>query len=119
MKATEIIKLSLAGKTPAEIRELMELESELKAAEAEQAEPTKVYEKPTEPEPESEQTPKEETPKAEEPAEPEVDYKKLYEESQAELKKAQAANAKSDMSGGEDPATERQTRIENLVRSFM
>lgn len=116
MKATEIIKLSLAGKTPAEIRELMELENELKAAEAEQAEPTKVYEKPEAPE----QTPAEETPKAEEePEAPEIDYKALYEESQAELKKAQAANAKSDMSGGEDPATERQTRIENLVRSFM
>lgn len=118
MKATEIIKLSLAGKTPAEIRELMELENELKAAEAEQAEPTKVNEKPEAPE----QSPAEETPKAEnepEAPEPQPDYKKLYEESQAELKKAQAANAKSDMSGGEDPATERQTRIENLVRSFM
>lgn len=120
MKATEIIKLSLAGKTPAEIRELMELENELKAAEIEQAEPTKVYEKPEAPE----KTPAEETPKAENEPEapdlqPEPDYKKLYEESQAELKKAQAANSKNDMSGGEDPAETRQKKIEDLVRSFM
>lgn len=117
MKATEIIKLSLAGKTPAEIRELMELENELKAAEAEQAEAAKDKEKPEDPQ--LEQTPEPAPEKPEENNEPEPDYKKLYEESQAELKKAQAANSKNDMSGGEDPAEARQKKIEDLVRSFM
>lgn len=124
MKATDVIKLSLAGKTPGEIRELMELESELKAAEKEEQAPTKLFEmikeQPKE-EPKAEE-PKAEKPKAEEPKEepkePEPDYKKLYEDSQKELKAAQAANAKKDMSG-DDPIKERQKIIEDLVRSYM
>lgn len=119
MKATDVVKLSLAGKTPGEIRELMELESELKAAEKEEQAPTKLFEMIKE---EPKEEPKAEEPKdpepKEEPKEPEIDYKKLYEDSQKELKAAQAANAKKDMSG-DDPIKERQKTIEDLVRSYM
>lgn len=122
MKMTDIVKLSLAGKSPAEIRELMDIETELKGQE--EAEPTKLFEltKPAEQTPTEETAPIKEAPKAEDPkdpTEPEPDYKALYEESQKQLLEAQKANRSADMSGGADPAQERQERIDNLVRQFM
>lgn len=46
-----------------------------------------------------------------------IDYKKLYEDSQAKLKEAQQTNIKTDISGIENKSNEQ--HFEELVRSFI
>lgn len=111
MKATDVIKLALAGKTPAEIRELSELDAELEAAaEAKKKEAEAEETQPEDPEPEK---------KEEEEEKEETDYKALYEEAMKTISDIQAANRKEDMSGDENTPEQRQKIIDDLVRKYM
>lgn len=117
MKAKEVIEMFLKGKTPAEIREVHELEMEIAQEEEKKAEElTKIFVKePAKKEPEE--------PEGEKGAESEPDemeeMKKRIAELETQLKEAQDANTKKDMSEGVTPAEERKAIIDNMVRSFM
>lgn len=120
MNAVDVMKLALAGKTPAEIRELAELDAELRKAEKEEkaaeAEQTKIYELGTGSDEKKE--PETEEPKDPEEEKDDTDYKSLYEETLKNLAEAQKQNRQADISG-EQPEKERQERINNIFRSFM
>lgn len=74
MKLTEIITLLKAGYTKSEISDMVQAEKEAEEAAAAEPEPEPAQQEP------------------EEPKDPEPDYKKLYEETQAALKQAQQLN---------------------------
>lgn len=90
----DIVDLAKAGYKPGDLRELLALSETADAGK--QEEPQEVVPAITEPK-STNPEPLEPT-ENKEPAEPEetVDYKKLYEQSQEDLKKAQAANIKKD-----------------------
>lgn len=112
MKATDVIKLALAGKTPAEIRELSELDAELEAAaEAKKKEAEAEEAQPAQEDPEPEQN--------DEEKDEETDYKTLYEEAMKTISDIQAANRKEDMSENENTPEQRQKIIDDLVRKYM
>lgn len=118
MKAKEVIEMFLKGKTPAEIREVHELEMEIAQEEEKKAEElTKIFVK----EPKADPAPKE--PEGDEGTETQPDemeeMKKRIAELETQLKEAQDANTKKDMSEGVTPAEERKAIIDNMVRSFM
>lgn len=118
MKAKEVIEMFLKGKTPAEIREVHELEMEIAQEEEKKAEElTKIFVK----EPKADPAPKES--EGDEGTEPQPDemeeMKKRIAELETQLKEAQDANTKKDMSEGVTPAEERKAIIDNMVRSFM
>lgn len=119
MKAKEVIEMFLKGKTPAEIREVHELEMEIAQEEEKRAEDlTKIFVK----EPKEGTGTKAEEPKADEgPEAPDEleEMKKRIAELETQLKEAQDANTKKDMSEGVTPAEERKAIIDNMVRSFM
>lgn len=113
----DLIDLAKAGYTPANIRELISL--------SEKAEPQKT-EEPKEPagapiEPKLAETKPEENKATEkEPeAKPEetVDYKALYEKSQADLKAAQEANRSS--SQPDDKSADNEKHLLETISSFM
>lgn len=83
MNLKDVIDLAKAGYKPADIRELVEIAKESKEVKDEPEEPEK------EPDPE-----------------PAIDYKKLYEESQAKLSQAQKSNAKKTISKPEEKTDE-------------
>lgn len=111
----DIVDLAKAGYKPGDLRELLALSETADAGK--QEEPQEVVPAITEPE----STNPEPVVRTEnkEPAEPEetVDYKKLYEQSQEDLKKAQAANIKKDNAPAQ-PVDPKKDLIEK-VRSFM
>lgn len=114
MKAKEVIEMFLKGKTPEEIREVHELEKEIAQEEEKRAEDlTKIFVK------ESKADPAPEEPEAEEQPNELEEMKKRIAELETQLKEAQDANTKKDMSEGVTPAEERKTIIDNMVRSFM
>ena len=112
----DVVELAKAGYKPADVKELISL-SEM-ADQSKQEEPqgaTPAIDEPKSASPE----PKVVTENAV-PAKPEetVDYKKLYEQSQEDLKKAQAANIKKDSSAadqGKDPVKD----LTDLVASYL
>lgn len=130
MKARDVVEMFLKGKSPAEIKEVFELEKEVAQYEKDTAEDlTKLFVKenntvpPTpapDPDKKKEEEGKNEEGKTEEGNENKEDEKDAkIKQLEEQLKAAQAKNAKDDMSGGKDPAAERQEAINNMVRSFM
>ena len=95
MKFEDLVTFAKAGYKPSEVKELLELQVE------------------SEKEPLLED--KEPLP---EDKEPEVDYKKLYEETQEKLKEAQKANVTKDVSNSEDEPSDEDI-VKDLFRSFM
>lgn len=96
---TDLITLAKAGYTPAQVKELITLSE--KAAEPQHEEQPGATAGPSDPATESPEplgAPEKEV-KAPEPEKKEIDYKELYEKSQADLKLAQEANRKTDVSG--------------------
>lgn len=108
MTIKQVIKLMRAGYTPAEIRELQEPDATLDLIEAGATkdtvqdwldcirDPDAVDE--TEPEQEQAQNPEPETDPAQDP---EPDYKELYKQTQEQLKAAQAANNRQEITGSD------------------
>ena len=118
MKFDDIIALAKAGYKPNEVKELLAMATEPEPEKEPEPEPEK------EPEPEPEKESKEEKLK-EEQTSIDVDYKKLYEESQKaldkaneSLKKAQAINNRKDVSNDGNKKTDADI-VNDLVRSFM
>ena len=112
----DIVALAKAGYKPGDVKELITL-SEM-AEQSQQEEPQGAAPATDEPKSVSPE-PKVVTENAE-PAKPEeaVDYKKLYEQTQEDLKKAQAANIKKDSSSadqGKDPVKD----LTDLVASYL
>lgn len=105
MKLDDIIALAKQGYKPADIKELIEISKEEPKEEEDQKEELQ--------EPKEElQEPKEEI---QEPKD--IDYKKLYEESQQALKDAQKKNIKKDASSSEEKTDSE--ILEDFARSFM
>ena len=113
MKVTDIVKLSLAGKSSEEIKQLIELEDDLKNKDQEPApapapdpEPEKVED------PEPEKVPDENEKKIE-------DLQKQLEDLQKKLDDAQKANTRKDVSGDAKTGTEDQDQFNDWVSSYM
>lgn len=111
----DIVSLAKAGYKPADVKELISL-SEM-AEQSKQEEPQGAA--PATDEPKSVSPEPIEAPENTEPAKPEeaVDYKKLYEHSQEDLKKAQAANIKKDNSPAQ--STDPKKDLLDLVASYL
>lgn len=92
MKLTDIIELAKQGYKPADIRELLKIETETELQPQQDPEPEP--EAQTDPEPE---------PKAQTDPEPEPDYKQLYEEEKA---KRQAAARKQEVAKDDSKSVE-------------
>ena len=112
----DIVALAKAGYKPGDVKELITL-SEM-AEQSRQEEPQGAA--PAIDEPKSASPEPKGAPENTEPAKPEgaVDYKKLYEQSQEDLKKAQAANIKKDSSAADqskDPVKD----LTDLVASYL
>lgn len=118
----EVIDLALKGYKPDEIRELFKISNELEVNQAEAtqeqgrsegaiSEDTHETDEAVNVLPETQKT----APAAESTTKP-VDYKKLYEDTQAELKKAQAANINQNVQ--KDTPNEEET-LKSMVRTFM
>lgn len=109
MKLTDIICLAKQGFTAKDIKDLMSLETsddlQNKPTEEDHAEGAGADE------------PNEQKDDATQDAEPDIDYKKLYEESQNELKKARKENLQQNLDDPNKPT--KQDTINELVRSFM
>ena len=111
----DVVELAKAGYKPADVKELIslsEMADQSKQEEPQGAAPAEIEPKSVSPEPDR-------APENKEPEKPEeaVDYKKLYEQSQEDLKKAQAANIKKDSSPadqGKDPYK----NLTDLVASY-
>ena len=87
----DVVELAKAGYKPADVKELIslsEMADQSKQEEPQGAAPAEIEPKSVSPEPDR-------APENKEPEKPEeaVDYKKLYEQSQEDLKKAQAAGS--------------------------
>ena len=114
---TDLIALAKAGYTPANIRELISLSEKSEAPKTE--EPKEEAPAPNEPKsavPEPEENKaaeKEPEPKTEET----VDYKALYEKSQADLKAAQESNRSQSMP--EDSSADMEKHLAETIASFM
>ena len=113
MKFDDIIALAKAGYKPNEVKELLAMATEPEPT----PEPTPEPEKEPEPEP---------TPAKEPQHSLDEDYKKLYEESQQALKKAeeslkvaQAKNNRMDVSNNDGNKKTDADIINDLARSFM
>lgn len=112
---SDLITLAKAGYTPGQVKELMKLDVTVTPATPE--EPQAASPAPTEPKSESaepmEATENEE--KQEEQKDP-IDYKQLYEKTAEELRTAQAANRKQDVS--EDPEKPMKD-LQDVIRTYM
>ena len=93
MKLTDIIELAKQGYKPADIRELLKIETETGPKSEPDPEPEPEAQTDPETEPEA-QTDPETEPEAQTDPEPEPDYKQLYEEEKA---KRQAAARKQEV----------------------
>ena len=111
----DVVELAKAGYKPADVKELISL-SEM-ADQSKQEEPQGAA--PAIDEPKSVSPEPDRAPENKEPEKPEeaVDYKKLYEQSQEDLKKAQAANIKKDAAPAQAP--DPMANLTDLVSSFL
>ena len=111
----DVVELAKAGYKPADVKELISL-SEM-ADQSKQEEPQGAM--PAIDEPKSASPEPDRAPENKEPEKPEeaVDYKKLYEQSQEDLKKAQAANIKKDAAPAQAP--DPMNNLKDLVSSFL
>lgn len=112
---TDIATLAKAGYTADQVKEILSIAGDNKQEQPAQ-EPQLKEEQGIEA-PETKQEPEH---KAEPDAKPEndvVDYKKLYEESQDALKKAQASNTNTDISNAENQTDEQ--ILADFVRGFI
>lgn len=111
MKIGDIIALAKAGYKKKDIEDLLAVDTEEKKEEPDSKE---------EPEPEKkkeEQEPKEDPNPEEKKEDPEPDYKKLFEESQAKIKKLQEKNRK-DPSKATTPKTSDEIALEHVNQLF-
>lgn len=92
----DLADLARAGYKPADVKDIIKAANEV----------------PPQPEPQPEPPKEEESPK-----EPEVDYKALYEKSQEDLKKAQAANNSRNVQDSETEADV--DDLADIFRSYM
>lgn len=111
----DVVELAKAGYKPADVKELIslsEMADQSKQEEPQGAAPAEIEPKSVSPEPDR-------APENKEPEKPEeaVDYKKLYEQSQEDLKKAQAANIKKDAAPAQAP--DPMANLTDLVSSFL
>ena len=114
---TDLIALAKAGYTPANVKELISLSETAepqKTKEPKEDAPAQTPPKSADPEPEETTAPEKEP-----EAKPEetVDYKALYEKSQADLKAAQEANRSS--SQPEDKSADMEKHLAETISSFM
>ena len=111
----DIVALAKAGYKPADVKELISLSET--AEQSKQEEPQGAA--PAIDEPKSVSPEPDRAPENTEPAKPEetVDYKKLYEQSQEDLKKAQAANIKKDNAPAQAP--DPMKNLTDLVSSYL
>ena len=111
----DIVSLAKAGYKPADVKELIALSET--AEQSKQEEPQGAA--PAIDEPKSVSPEPDRAPENIEPAKPEetVDYKKLYEQSQEDLKKAQAANIKKDNAPAQAP--DPMKNLTDLVSSYL
>ena len=121
MKFTDIVELAKQGYTPNDIKELMALSdnAESKADDQGAQNPPEqgrsegaTGEEGVKPEPDEK--------KPEQPTggdDNSIDYKKLYEDSQAELRKAQQANVNQTIK--QDDIVSDEEALRNIVRGFM
>lgn len=111
MNITDIIALAKAGYKKADIKELLELETD---------NPNNSESKPTETQTEGapEVTEEKNVTVQPESKEPELDYKALYEQSQAELKKAQQKNINKDVSNVQQGPSDMDI-LNDITASFM
>ena len=117
MKFSDIIALAKAGYKPNEIKDLLALQTAEEPA-PDDTEPAEIGQKDdAQPDPEN----AEGSPAADEAAAESARQIKRLEEEIATLKKdlqkAQASNARTDLSGGEKPDV--QTQLNDIVRQFM
>lgn len=108
MKITDIVALAKAGYKYSEVKELIQLASDTKD------DPEKEEQKETEPEEEEQkqdESEEKETENHTEDTSDDPDYKALYEESQKQLKAAQAANRKTPK---EEPKTAEEIALEHF-----
>lgn len=111
MKLSDILAFAKAGYSAQDVKDLMSLET----TPTDPIEPQPVIE-PVEPsEPTPNQDPPADPPADPQPIEPVVDYKKLYEESQSQLKKLQEQNIKKNV---EPNAPSEDEILADFVRSF-
>ena len=113
----DLIELAKAGYTPANVRELISLSETAepqKTEEPKEDAPAPIKPKSADPDPEENKEPEKEL-----EAKPEetVDYKALYEKSQADLKAAQEANRSS--SQPEDKSADMEKHLVETIASFM
>lgn len=111
VKLSDIIELKKAGFTVSEIMEIYRTEED-----KEPKEPKEEPKEPKEEHKEPKEEPKEPKEEPKEPKEPEKDYKKLYEKTLADLKKAQELNVKKEVI--EDTSDEEKT-LSDIVSSFI
>ena len=114
---SDLIALAKAGYTPAQVKELMSLSEKAEPAKTE--EPKEDAAAPIEPKT-ADPKPEENKATEKEPqADPEetVDYKALYEKSQADLKAAQEANRSS--SQPDDKSADNEKHLLETISSFM
>ena len=109
MKFTDILELAKQGYTPKDIKELLELNVS-DNSEEKPPEEVRTEEAATD-------APNEQNDEATREREEVLDYKKLYEESQEKLKKAQKENINQNISNPNQKSNE--DIINELARSFM
>ena len=121
MKFTDIVELAKQGYTPADIKELMALSDNAESKTDDQGAqnpPEQGRSEGASGEDSAKLQPDEQ--KTEKPAgsnDDSIDYKKLYEDSQAELKKAQQANITQTVKREDNVSDEE--ALQNIVKSFM
>ena len=113
----DIVALAKQGYKPGDIKELISL-SEMANADK-QEEPQKAAGAIDEPKPADSEAkePTENVKPANAEQKDDVDYKKLYEQSQSDLKKAQEANIKKDSAPAQSP--DPMNNLKDLVSSFL
>jgi hypothetical protein len=114
---SDLIALAKAGYTPANVKELISLSETVETQKTEKPKedaPAPTTPKSADPEPEETKAPEKEP---EDKPEETVDYKALYEKSQADLRAAQEANRSS--SQPEDKSADLEKHLAETFASFM
>ena len=120
----DIVELAKAGYKVNEVKELIELSKseEIKETDTSETSGSSDTAGETIPLTSTESTPNpsftSEVSPAEEPEKPETDYKALYEASQIELKEAQKANIKRDISSADDNKSDEDI-LKDLIKEFI
>lgn len=111
MKLEDIIALAKQGYKPSDIKELISLAAE----NPDESKGTDSSDEPEQGEPEDE---KPEGTAGTDADPDDIDYKKLYEDSQNRIKELQAKNANKDLSGAASEKSEQEI-LNDIVRDFM